>query len=154
MCAFCRVLPTHTLFAASASSTPSALAAALLDRPSQSPQRPPLTRPTSYSVGERHNMRERVRSECSFSVPSLPSRPHSRPANPVFLSGALGTDSATHAAPPATGLADTSAGNSTSPSASPRPNAKLSLKPPRKMGMVRVPFTLHYPPFISLHNRT
>ncbi|MPC07518.1 Ral GTPase-activating protein subunit alpha-2 [Portunus trituberculatus] len=42
------------------------LAAALLDGPQLPPgppQRPPLTRPTSYSTGEQHHLREKARSE-------------------------------------------------------------------------------------------
>ena len=53
----------------------SGLAAALLDGPahqggsSSSHQRPPLTRPTSYSTGEQHHLREKARSRCSdFSI--------------------------------------------------------------------------------------
>ncbi|KAB7502536.1 Ral GTPase-activating protein subunit alpha-1 [Armadillidium nasatum] len=98
---------------ATVSSTTPTLAAALLDRPSQSPQRPPLTRPTSYSVGEHHNVREKVRNA---------------------LGG--GGDSSNYGSMNSTTASDLSSGANTSPSASPRGNSKLSLKPPRKMGMV------------------
>lgn len=51
------------------------LAAALLDGPQLPPgppQRPPLTRPTSYSTGEQHHLREKARSKsCLFTSITL-----------------------------------------------------------------------------------